>query len=192
MCVVGEKEIASGDLAVRARTMGDIGTIPVDQLFDQIVPPPRLSPVGLESPSSSPSLGRNRRTQGPLLPVPLLRPGRRLPRRRRRRRRRHHRRRRLRHEQVQRNQGQGQGRRLRPRHEIPRVHPLQRRQRPPQRRHLLGRARQPAEDRHDHVGLHRRDLHHHRGDPRREIQHPQKPGHRPLRRICHPIRSDRL
>ena len=37
MCVVGEKEMASGDLAVRARTMGDLGTIDVDALFDELV-----------------------------------------------------------------------------------------------------------------------------------------------------------
>jgi len=36
MCVVGEKEMASGDLAVRARTMGDLGTIDVDALFDEL------------------------------------------------------------------------------------------------------------------------------------------------------------
>ena len=36
MCVVGEKEIESGDLAVRAQKMGDLGTVPIDALFDQL------------------------------------------------------------------------------------------------------------------------------------------------------------
>ena len=36
MCVVGEKEMTSGDLAVRARSVGDLGTIPVDTLFDAL------------------------------------------------------------------------------------------------------------------------------------------------------------